>query len=840
MVSIRSHCLQAARPCDALHALLCVNPLKVVRTCDVRCVVRFRSPHHGDPEARRNAFGHRLPAPAMATPAPIPIDPQSDGEDHTHAHRPTRSPSLLRPTHAPCLTLLCSAAASVCVLCLSVPLSPGSDACSPIPIESAVSNVSDAAPNPLSPTPIATAVSPMQTQHTNGVSSTPLHSSDSPAHSITPASSNSHHPVPHPSAEQVAQETLDARTGHAHDKHPSVIAAEGAQTHLPDVNATAPWVAEGTAVNGAARDPHIQRAPAPMPTHGSALPPLDEKLAQANASAASIHEQAAASAASEQAAASSSSSSASSPAPAAAAADPSHGSNGVASASAVAASAVAASSASSTAAPADASSSMPEVSRAVDESSNNPPSRRPSAMQQRALDAVRVDRWGNIRRDEVQEPPTPEERARAAAARRKQLLLDQERESKWVKMVANWDRTMRKRSEKIKRRIRKGLPDSMRAAVWPRFTGAWDLMRQVPAASSSGGLPKTGPGVYQRYAGMYSKEQDTIQRDIARTFPNHVLFRDSNPDNDSSRSGAGQAKSKAEDLEGKGSSGRSALYNVLKAYSLHDEQVGYCQGMGFPAGLFLMYMSEEESFWMLHCIARGEKYLLNGLWSPGFPLLFQCFSQYAALLAKHCPKLSAHLLSQEQPIIPELYATHWFMTLFSYNLPFEVVLRIWDILLAEGPKIIFRLAIFFMKHMEPALLAEKDFAGILDILKNLHKDPIMQDPDAIIEGAMRVSDTTPTRDTHAHAYFISHTLTTPLRSALLLSLRLPCSSAFPLVIACLISPLTWCFGLRLCLCVQVAISRAELSKLADKFQAQKFHEEQAAQKQQQQNKGGRK
>lgn len=135
-----------------------------------------------------------------------------------------------------------------------------------------------------------------------------------------------------------------------------------------------------------------------------------------------------------------------------------------------------------------------------------------------------------------------------------------------------------------------------------------------------------------------------------------------------------------------------------------------------------MYMSEEESFWMLHCIARGERYLLNGLWSPGFPLLFQCFYQFSALLRKHCPRLSAHLLSQEQPITPELYATHWFMTLFSYNLPFDVVLRVWDILLAEGPKIIFRLAIFACKHMEKDILAEKEFASILDILKNLHKN----------------------------------------------------------------------------------------------------------------------
>ena len=137
---------------------------------------------------------------------------------------------------------------------------------------------------------------------------------------------------------------------------------------------------------------------------------------------------------------------------------------------------------------------------------------------------------------------------------------------------------------KVKRRIRKGIPDSMRAAVWPRFTGAWALMHAVPPPGATGAAANVGPGVYARYAGMYSKEQDTIQRDIARTFPNHVLFRDTNPDADEAGvganihgGGAGQGKAKGEDLEGKNSSGRSALYNVLKAYSLHDEQVGYCQ-----------------------------------------------------------------------------------------------------------------------------------------------------------------------------------------------------------------------------------------------------------------------
>src|SRR6185437_13182443 len=151
--------------------------------------------------------------------------------------------------------------------------------------------------------------------------------------------------------------------------------------------------------------------------------------------------------------------------------------------------------------------------------------------------------------------------------------------------------------------------DSIRAAVWPRLTGAYELMRQTPAPPTAAGAAsaasaaassapaaavakKVGPGVYESYGGMHSNEQDTIQRDIARTFPHHVLFRDINPAGDPAGIGAGiggsgggdgsSNSSKVDDAEGKNSIGRSALYHVLKAYSIHDSQVGYCQGMGFP------------------------------------------------------------------------------------------------------------------------------------------------------------------------------------------------------------------------------------------------------------------
>lgn len=36
--------------------------------------------------------------------------------------------------------------------------------------------------------------------------------------------------------------------------------------------------------------------------------------------------------------------------------------------------------------------------------------------------------------------------------------------------------------------------------------------------------------------------------------------------------------------------GRIALYNVLKAYAVSDPDIGYCQGLSFVAGLFMLHV----------------------------------------------------------------------------------------------------------------------------------------------------------------------------------------------------------------------------------------------------------
>lgn len=70
-----------------------------------------------------------------------------------------------------------------------------------------------------------------------------------------------------------------------------------------------------------------------------------------------------------------------------------------------------------------------------------------------------------------------------------------------------------------------------------------------------------------------------IAKDVARTLSDLKLFR--------------------EDSDG----GNNKLFNVLKAYSNYDNEVGYVQGLNYIVGLLLLYVQdEEEVFWCLYTL----------------------------------------------------------------------------------------------------------------------------------------------------------------------------------------------------------------------------------------------
>ena len=65
-----------------------------------------------------------------------------------------------------------------------------------------------------------------------------------------------------------------------------------------------------------------------------------------------------------------------------------------------------------------------------------------------------------------------------------------------------------------------------------------------------------------------SPSEQVILRDINRTFPAHDYFKET------------------------GGVGQDSLYKISKAYSVYDQEIGYCQGLSFLAAALLLHVSD--------------------------------------------------------------------------------------------------------------------------------------------------------------------------------------------------------------------------------------------------------
>jgi len=107
---------------------------------------------------------------------------------------------------------------------------------------------------------------------------------------------------------------------------------------------------------------------------------------------------------------------------------------------------------------------------------------------------------------------------------------------------------------------------------------------------------------------------------------------------------------------------------------------------------------------------------MDGLFKPGLPSLDRYFSQLQRLLKADMPRLWEHL--RKEHVDATMFASQWFMTIFTYNFSFEVVVRIWDVFLYEGTKMLFRVALAILKLQQDDLFDES-FESILHRLKTI-------------------------------------------------------------------------------------------------------------------------
>ena len=231
--------------------------------------------------------------------------------------------------------------------------------------------------------------------------------------------------------------------------------------------------------------------------------------------------------------------------------------------------------------------------------------------------------------------------------------------------LGNKGKVGRAKWKEFKQLVLAGIPVAYRAKVWAECSGA-SAMRV--------------PGYYDDLVSNGVDDPEIlaqIQMDIHRTLTDNVFF----------RRGPGVAK----------------LNEVLLAYSRHNPEVGYCQGMNLiTASLLLIMPTTEDAFWILASMIENtlpRHYYDQSLIASRADQ--QVLRQYVAEIL---PRLSAHL--DGLGIELEALTFQWFLSLFTDCLSAEALFRVWDVVLCfnDGSTFLFQVALALLKLNEGSLM----------------------------------------------------------------------------------------------------------------------------------------
>ncbi|MCJ1284624.1 hypothetical protein MMC26_003958 [Xylographa opegraphella] len=243
----------------------------------------------------------------------------------------------------------------------------------------------------------------------------------------------------------------------------------------------------------------------------------------------------------------------------------------------------------------------------------------------------------------------------------------------WSALVSNYSQTAQRLPTLTSNKIRGGVPPPLRGVVWMSIAGARDSFLEDE---------------YDRLCGESSPYEKLIGKDIGRSFPGVDMFRDPNGE------------------------GQKMLGKVLNAFSLWDHEIGYCQGLGFVVGPLLMHMGDKDAFCVL--VRLMEHYDLRSCFLPDLSGLHLRIYQFQHLLSQDLPQLAKHL---DDLKLEPLYLSQWFLSFFGVTCPLPMLLRIYDVILAEGAsETLMRVALSLMRRNEKKILAATEFGDIMQLL----------------------------------------------------------------------------------------------------------------------------
>eukprot|EP01100_Stratorugosa_tubuloviscum_P015110 TRINITY_DN848_c0_g4_i1.p1 TRINITY_DN848_c0_g4~~TRINITY_DN848_c0_g4_i1.p1 ORF type:complete len:669 (-),score=227.56 TRINITY_DN848_c0_g4_i1:41-2047(-) len=201
-----------------------------------------------------------------------------------------------------------------------------------------------------------------------------------------------------------------------------------------------------------------------------------------------------------------------------------------------------------------------------------------------------------------------------------------------------------KSKDKLKDFARVGLPVEIRGEIWARVIGAKEQRDSYPEAYLfySENQLLTESGTFTQ-----------IQKDIARTCPNHPIY-----------------STKI---------GRGAIQRLLLAISNSNPTLGYCQAMNFVASYLLLFLDEELAF---HTMQNFIQKIIPGYYNFQMIGLKVDTLIIQKLLLDLLPRIHNHFKKIDFDI--SMLLPSWLLPCFIGIFPAETTFRILDILLIEG------------------------------------------------------------------------------------------------------------------------------------------------------------
>uniref|UniRef100_A0A8D0HBW1 TBC1 domain family member 2B n=1 Tax=Sphenodon punctatus TaxID=8508 RepID=A0A8D0HBW1_SPHPU len=253
---------------------------------------------------------------------------------------------------------------------------------------------------------------------------------------------------------------------------------------------------------------------------------------------------------------------------------------------------------------------------------------------------------------------------------------------KWENYFASTMNREMIRSPELKSLIRSGIPHEHRSKMWK-----WCINLHVKKFNN------TDPGYFQTLLRNALEKQNPaskqIELDLLRTLPNNKHY--SSPT----------------------SEGIQKLRNVLLAFSWRNPDIVYCQGLNRLVAIALLYLEQEDAFWCLVAIVEvltpRDYYTKTLLGSQVDQRVFK------DLMNEKLPRLHAHF--EQYKVDYSLITFNWFLVLFVDSVVSDILFKIWDSFLYEGPKVIFRFALALFKYKEEEILKLQDSMSIFKYLR---------------------------------------------------------------------------------------------------------------------------